>query len=59
MTPESIETPTELQLSVTEVWLEALARGTCDEAGGVPNLLDGRAQENTHPSIPAFGFEHA
>ena len=33
MTPESIETPTEHQLNVTEVWLEALARGTCDEAG--------------------------
>src|SRR3984957_8919051 len=33
MTRESTETPTEHQLSLTEVWLEALARGTCDEAG--------------------------
>jgi serine/threonine protein kinase len=33
MTPESIETPTEREFNVTEVWLEALARGTCDEAG--------------------------
>src|SRR5882762_8151419 len=34
-------------------------RGACDETGGVPNLLDGCAQENVHPSISAFCFEHA
>ena len=34
-------------------------RGVCDETGGVPNLLDGCAQENIHPSISALGFEHA
>jgi serine/threonine protein kinase len=32
MTPEPIETPTESPPSLTEVWLEALARGTCDDA---------------------------
>src|SRR6266853_6254966 len=34
-------------------------RGACDETGGVPNLLDGCAQENIHPSISALGVEHA
>jgi serine/threonine protein kinase len=32
MTSESIATRTEDEFNATEVWLEALARGTCDEA---------------------------
>ena len=41
MTPESIETPAEHPLNVTEVWLEALARGNgAHEAG----FLVGRAK---------------
>ncbi len=51
MTPESIETPTEREFNVTEVWLEALARGTCDEAGFL------RAVQMLSRKSPEAGWE--
>jgi serine/threonine protein kinase len=51
MTEESIETPTEHQLNVTEVWLEALARGTCDETGFL------RAVQMLTSKSPEAGWE--
>lgn len=51
MTPESIATRTEDEFNATEVWLEALARGTCDEAGFL------RAVQMLTREFPEAGWE--
>ena len=51
MTSESIAAQTEDEFNRSEVWLEALARGTCDEAGFL------RAVEMLTRKFPEAGWE--